>query len=170
MRPEKTLLVKEASNHLSKSNFFFLTDYKGINAEETSQLRSVLAERGAEFHVIKNSSLNLAAKERNLPDLTSFLSGHTAIVVGGDDASGVAKALGAYFKNTNKVPVKGGLLVDKTLSPDDISQLAKLPSLEVLRSKFLSLLQTPSTQVVFLLNQPAQQLLNVLQAKSKQDS
>ena len=69
MRPEKEYLIKEASDHLEKSTFFFLTDYKGINSEETSELRAKLAERGAEFHVVKNTSLRLAAKEKNLPDL-----------------------------------------------------------------------------------------------------
>ena len=51
MRPEKKFLVQEASDYLSRSDFFFLTDYKGIDAEETSELRKLLSERGAEFHV-----------------------------------------------------------------------------------------------------------------------
>ena len=116
MRPEKEYLIKEASDHLEKSTFFFLTDYKGINSEETSELRAKLAERGAEFHVVKNTSLRLAAKEKNLPDLGEFLSGHTAIVVGGDDASGVAKDLGKYFKSKDKVSVKAGVLGDRALN------------------------------------------------------
>ena len=52
MRPEKTYLIEEAKNHLSKSEYFFLTDYQGIDAKETSELRTKLAERGAEFHVV----------------------------------------------------------------------------------------------------------------------
>ena len=40
MRAEKEYLVREASDHLEKSTYFFLTDYKGINSEETSELRS----------------------------------------------------------------------------------------------------------------------------------
>jgi len=168
MRPEKEYLVREASNHLEKSTFFFLTDYKGINSEETSELRAKLAERGAEFHVIKNTSLRLAAKDKNLPDLGEYLSGHTAIVVGGDDASGVAKDLGKYFKSKEKVAVKAGVLGDRALSADEVKQLAKLPSLEVIRAQLLSLLNTPSSQFVSILNQPARGLLNVLQAKSKE--
>jgi large subunit ribosomal protein L10 len=82
MRPEKNYLIREASDYLSKSDYFFLTDYKGINSEDTSTLRNRLSEKGAEFHVVKNSSLNLAAKDKNLPDLSDYLSGHTAIVVG----------------------------------------------------------------------------------------
>ena len=79
MRPEKEFLIREANDHLEKSTYFFLTDYKGINSEETSDLRAKLAERGAEFHVVKNSSLRLAAKGKNLPDLNDYLTGHTAI-------------------------------------------------------------------------------------------
>ena len=63
MRPEKKYLVNEAKDYLSRSDYFFLTDYKGINSEETSNLRKSLAEKGAEFHVVKNSSLSLVAKE-----------------------------------------------------------------------------------------------------------
>ena len=93
MRPEKAYLIEEAKNHLSKSEYFFLTDFNGIDSQETSELRSKLAERGAEFHVVKNSSIRLAARPDLIKDLDSHLKGHTAVVVGGDDASGVAKVL-----------------------------------------------------------------------------
>ncbi len=167
MRPEKQFLVREAADHLEKSSYFFLTDYHGINAEETASLRSKLAERGAEFHVIKNSSLRIAAKDRNLDNLEEFLGGHTAIVVGGDDASGVAKELGAYFKDKQKVPVKCGALDDRLLTAEEVAQLAKLPSLEVSRAQLLSLFKTPPTQLVSLLNEPARGFVAVLHAKTQ---
>ena len=31
MRPEKSYLIKEASDYLNRSDYLFLTDYKGIN-------------------------------------------------------------------------------------------------------------------------------------------
>ena len=114
--------------------------------------------------------MRLAAKGKNLPDLNDYLTGHTAIVVGGDDASGVAKDLGKYFKTTNKVEVKGGVLGDRMLSADEVKKLAKLPSLEIIRAQLLSLMNTPAVQVVSILNRPAQGLLNVLQAKARKDS
>ncbi|HAE11107.1 MAG TPA: 50S ribosomal protein L10 [Opitutae bacterium] len=167
MRPEKAYLVKEASDYLSRSEYVFLADYQGINAEETTELRKKLAERGAEFHVVKNSSLRLAAKEQDLPDISEHLSGHTAIVVGGEDASGVAKALGLYYKDNNKVTVKGGALGDRLLTADEIKTLAKLPGLEVLRAQLLSLLNTSASQFVGVLGAPARGLVTVLKAKSE---
>jgi len=167
MRPEKAYLVKEASSYLSRSEYVFLADYQGINAEETTELRKKLAERGAEFHVVKNSSLRLAAKEQDLPDISEHLSGHTAIVVGGEDASGVAKALGLYYKDNDKVTVKGGALGDRLLTAGEIKTLAKLPGLEVLRAQLLSLLNTSASQFVGVLGAPARGLVTVLKAKSE---
>ena len=165
MRPEKAYLVKEATDYLSRSEYVFLADYQGINAEETTELRKKLAERGAEFHVVKNSSLRLAAKEQNLPDISEHLTGHTAIVVGGEDASAVAKALGLYFKDTKKVTVKGGTLGDRVLDAGEVKMLAKLPGLESLRAQLLSLFTTSPSQLVGVLSAPSRGLVTVLKAK-----
>ena len=65
MRPEKTYLVKEASDYLSKTDYFFLTDYKGINSEDTSTLRNKLSDRGAEaLAQFPGERLNLSNLER----------------------------------------------------------------------------------------------------------
>ena len=116
--------------------------------------------------MVKNSSLNLAAKDKNLPDLSDYLSGHTAIVVGGEDPSGVAKALLEYNKESKKVTLKAGALGDRLLTSDQVKQLAALPNLETLKSQFLSLLNTPSTQLVSVLSAPARSMATVLQAKA----
>ena len=166
MRPEKSYLIKEASDYLSCSDYLFLTDYKGINSEETTTLRDKLSQRGAEFHVVKNSSLTIAAKENKLPDLSEHLTGQTAIVVGGDDPSGVAKALGEFLKDTKKVIIKAGTLGDRVLNSAQVKRLANLPNLETLQSQLLSLLNTPATQVVSVLSAPARSMATVLQAKA----
>ena len=169
MRPEKTFLIEEAKSHLNKSEYFFLTDYKGIDAKETTELRSKLAERGAEFHVVKNSSIRLAADSNVVEFLDAELKGHTAIIVGGDDATGVAKALSDYFKSKNKVSVKGGALGERTLSAADIKQLATLPGIEQLRAQLLSLLNTPASSLVTLLSAPARGMVTVLKAKADKE-
>ena len=166
MRPEKTYLIDEAKNHLGKSEYFFLTDYQGIDAKETSELRNKLAERGAEFHVVKNSSIRLAANPELVEELDTYLKGHTAIVVGGDDASGVAKVLGDYFKSKDKVSVKAGALGDRSLTAEEVKQLAKLPGLEQLHAQLLSLLNTPATSLVSVLSAPARGMVTVLKAKA----
>lgn len=169
MRPEKQYLVKEVSDYLAKSEYVFLTDFNRLTVAETAELRGQLAAQDAEFHVVKNSILNTAIKEREMPAVDDVLEGPTAIVVGGPNPSEVAKVLMKFFKDKEKVEVKKGLLGEQTLTKDQVEELSKLPSLDELRAKFLSLLNTPASQTVRVLIAGPQGLLNVLQAKVDKD-
>ena len=109
MRPEKQYLVQEVNQHLDKSDYVYLANYERITVEEIAELRASLSEHNAEFHVVKNSIFGVAAAAKDLPDLSEHLTGQTAIIVGGDNPSGVAKTIGAFFKKKEKVDVKAGV-------------------------------------------------------------
>ena len=128
-----------------------------------------MAELGAEFHVVKNRILKIAVSERELELDESVLTGPTGIVIGGDNPPGVAKALEKFFKDKKKLVIKGGLLDKANLSVEDVSSLAKLPPEEVLKAQLLGLLNQPATQMVRIVQAVPQGLLNVLQAKSQQE-
>ncbi|MGZ0654180.1 50S ribosomal protein L10 [Coraliomargarita sp. W4R53] len=170
MRPEKQYLVEEVSTHLNKSDYVYLTNYERITVEEIAELRAQLSEFDAEFHVIKNSIFGVAAAAQDLPDLGEYLNGQTAIVVGGDNPSGVAKIIGEFFKKKDKVEMKAGILNERALTKEEIEALAKLPGLEVLRAQLLSLLTQPATGFVRVINAVPQGLVNVLQAKVRKEN
>lgn len=167
MRPEKQFLVDEIEAHLDKSDYFLLTNYNRITVDETELLRTELAKQDAEFHVIKNSILNVAAQKRELPDLKEHLTGQTAIIVGGENPSEVAKVVLKFFKDKDKVDVKAGIMDDRLLTRDEVEQLSKLPSLDVLRAQLMGLLNTPAQQLVRVINGVPQAMINVLDAKRR---
>lgn len=166
MRDAKKYLVEEVGGHLDKSDYVFLTNFEKITVEETGLLRTSLEEHGAEFHVVKNSILGVAAKDRNYPDLSEFLNGPTAIVVGGDNPSGVAKALRKFLKDKDKNDIKIGVLGDKALTAEDVKILADLPTLDELRAQLMGLLTTPAQRMVSVLNAVPSSVVTVLQAKA----
>lgn len=169
MRVEKKYLIAEVEDHLKKSDYVIITNYTGITVDETAELRGQLEENNAEFHVVKNSSLKVAAETLGLPDLGESLTGPTAIIVGGDNSPGVAKVLTKFFKEKEKVEVKSAVLGGKLLSTDDVKALADLPSLDALRAQLLGLLSKPATMLVQVLNAPGQEFVNVLQAKVREE-
>ena len=169
MQPEKKFLVEEVGAYLDKSDYVFLADFQRITVAETEELRKSLSELGAEFHVVKNSILKLAASERELELLDENLLGPTAIVVGGDNAPGVAKALEKFFKDKKKLEIKGGVLEKANLTVDEVSALAKLPPADILKAQLLGLFNQPGTQMVRIIQAVPQGLLNVLQAKADKD-
>ena len=167
MRPEKKYLVQEINDHLDKSDYFFLTDYSGVNVEEAAQIRKSLAEHGAEYHVVKNRLLNVALKEREIEGAEDYLSGQTALVIGGDNPSGTAKAVAKFIKDKEKFTWKGGAVGKEIYDPAKINLLKDLPSLDVLQAQLLGLLNTPAQKLVGTLSAAQRDLLSVLSQKEE---
>lgn len=166
MRPEKKFLVEEINTHLEKSDYMFLANYERATVVDIAELRSELTKEEAEFHVVKNNILKVAARDRGYPEIDAHLAGQNAIVIGGGNPSGVAKILTKFFDKKDKMDVKVGVLSSQRLERDEILALSKLPSLEALRAQLLGLLSQPAQSLVFVLNGVPQAMLNVLQAKA----
>jgi len=115
-------------------------------------LRNRLATEKAEFHVVKNSSLRVAAKALGLPDLESSLAGPTAVIVGGKNSAGVAKILKKFFEEKQKLEVKVGVMDKKLISASDLAKIADLPSFEALRAQLLGLFSQNAAAFVRVLD------------------
>jgi len=167
MRPEKQYLTKEYAARLNASPFFIVVDYKGLKVSHLTDLRHRLVKAGAQIHVVKNSIFRIAAKEAGVSDLNGSLAGQLAVVTGQRDISAAAKVVKTFGTEFDRLKVHFGYLNNARLGQPDIMTLADLPSIEVLRGKFLGLLNTPATRLVQLLNTPAGQLARVLKAREE---
>ena len=167
MRAEKQILTKEYVTRLNASPFFIVVNYRGLKVGHLTELRKRLNKAGAEVHIVKNSIFRIAAKEAGVGDLNGTLAGQLAVVTGQRDISVAAKVVKRFGAEFDKLKVHFGYLNNKRLEPAEILTLADLPSLEVLRSKLLGVLNAPATKLVVLLNTPASQLVRVIKARAE---
>src|SRR6267154_3714801 len=158
MRAEKNYLIAEVESHLKKSDYVILANFSKVTVADVAELRKRLDTEKAEFHVVKNSSLRVAAKALGLPEFENALIGPTAVIVGGKNSAGVAKVLKKFFEEKKKLEVKIGVMDKKLISAADLATIADLPSFEALRSQLLGL---------FMQNAAA--FVRVLDAKVKQE-
>ncbi len=153
MRAEKQYLISEVESHLKKSDYVILANFSKVTVSDVAELRTNLAAEKAEFHVVKNSSLRVAAKALGLPEFeASSLAGPTAILVGGKNPAAVAKILKQFFEKKQKLEVKVGILEKKIFSAAELTAIADLPPFDVLRSQFLSLLTSNAAAFVRVLD------------------
>ena len=167
MRAEKQIITDDYKRQLNSSPFFIVVDYKGLKVLAITELRKRLAKAGAEMHVVKNNIFRIAAKEAGVAELNGSLVGQVAVITGKKDISTTAKVVKTFSSEFEKPKIKFGYLNNKRMESAEIVALADLPSIEVLRAKFLGLLNTPATQLVRLLQTPATQLVRVLKAKGE---
>ncbi|MBI5386106.1 MAG: 50S ribosomal protein L10 [Verrucomicrobia bacterium] len=166
MRAEKKLISADYLARLNASPFFIVVDYTGLKVGAITELRKRLTKAGAGMTVVKNSLFKIAAQEAGV-DLGGALTGQLAVVTGQKDIAAAAKALKTFKSEFEKPQIKFGYLANQRLEAPAILTLADLPPLEVLRAKFLGLVNTPATRLVQILNTPGSQLARVIKAQSE---
>jgi large subunit ribosomal protein L10 len=140
---EKEQAVSEVTEKLKNSSCTIVTDYRGLNVAQVTELRKSLREAGIEFTVLKNSLTRRATAGAELSELDQYLTGPTAIAFSNSDIVAPAKILTEFAKRNDKLSVKAGVVEGRVVGFDQIKALADLPSREGLLSMLLSVLQAP---------------------------
>ncbi len=168
-KEQKAEQVELLTEKLRKAKVALLTDYRGLTVTQLQDLRGRLRTGDVEYRVIKNTLARRAADAAGLGDLKAQLEGPVAIAFGYDDLSLPSRLINEFVRTTRlKLDVKGGLVEGRVFSPEQVKQLADLPSRETLLAQLLGTLQSPVAQLVGIMQTPVQQLLGVLDAyKSK---
>jgi large subunit ribosomal protein L10 len=169
-KSDKERVVGELAERLKSSPTLIVADYRGLTMPQIDALRGELLRHGARFAVVKNTLTRRAAEEAGVEPLLTLLDGPTAIAFLESDGDPVAaaKAIAAAARETQVLVVRGGLMEGRPLTEDDVQNLAKLPTAEVLRAQFVGALAAPMATVVGLFNAPLRDLVGVLQARIEQ--
>jgi len=70
--PEKEAIVKEVSEVFKKAEGIFITDYKGLDVSQMTELRSKCRESSVGYKVVKNTLARIAAREVGIKLLGSL--------------------------------------------------------------------------------------------------
>ncbi len=170
LREDKEQVVEELAAQLREAETLLVADYRGLTNKQLESLRDVLLGHGARFRIVKNTLTRRAAEQAGAEALLVLLEGPTAIafIESGGDPAAVAKALSATARETNVLALRGGVLEGRTLSAADVTELATLPPVDVLRSQLVGAIVAPLTQLLALVNAPLQDLRGLLEARIAQ--
>lgn len=149
-RAEKVAVVDEVRERLDAAEGALLTEYRGLTVAELAQLRQALAAAGGDYKVYKNTLVRLAVAGGPRESLAELLTGPTAIAFVRGDVSAVAKALRDFSRANPSLVVKGGMVGTGTLSAQDVTALADLPSRDVLLAQLAGALAAPLRQLAGL--------------------
>lgn len=166
---EETLKAKgqnidEIKEKIEKAQAVVLVDYRGLNVEELTTLRSEYRKAGVEYKVYKNTMMKFAFKDAGLEDFNEFLAGPNAIAFGYDDPVQVAKITTKFAKEHEKLEIKAGVVDGKIIALEEIKALGDLPSREVLIAQALGGLNAPIQGFANVLTGTMRGLVTVLSA------
>jgi len=166
-KPEKLEAVAELKERIQNSQICVMTKYVGINAEQSTQLRSKLRGQGVQYKVYKNTLASRVLDELGHGEAKSFMEGPTGWAFSADPVA-PSKVLKDFNKEVPKVEMLGGILEGRVISRVQLNALADLPSREVLLAQVVGAIAAPLSSFVGVLNALPRNLVNVLDQIRKQ--
>lgn len=167
-KKHKAELQVQYSQWLEQSQAVFAASFTSVTVKEIETLRAKAREAGGELHVVKNTLITRSINEAGLPKSEAF-EGTSLVGFAFSDPPALAKVLSEVAtKQSERFALKGGYLGKDLLSASQVKALADLPALPVMRARLMGLLNTPATQLVRTLAEPARRMAYVIKAHSEQ--
>jgi large subunit ribosomal protein L10 len=167
-KAEKAASVVDLTARLKASSTAVLADYRGMTVGQMRDLRTRLRGGGIEMVVVKNTLARRAAKAAGYDALSDELVGPIAMLFADDDVSGPARILNEYIRANRKMVIKAGLLEGQVIKADAVTELADLPSREILLSRLLGAMQAPLGNLASVLQAPITKFARTLDAVRSQ--
>jgi large subunit ribosomal protein L10 len=169
-KSEKEQVVAELTEQLRTTDALIVADYRGLTNAQLVGLRSRLREHGAKLQVVKNTLTRRAAEAAGAESLLALLEGPSALafVQSDGDPIAVAKALADVAKESKILTLRGGVLSGRAMTGEDVEELAKLPSVDVIKSQLVGVIVAPLTQLLGLLEAPVRDLVGLIDARVTQ--
>jgi len=163
-KAEKSATVAELAENFGRASIALLSEYKGMSAGESDDMRRRIRAARGEFRVAKNTLLRRAVKDTSFAPLETHLGGSVGLILSYADPVELAKTVTAFKDLGEKFKLRAGVLDGRPLTPAEINDLASLPPREVILAQLLGLIQAPATHLVRLLNEPGSALARLLDA------
>ena len=148
-KEQKAQVIEDLAAQLGEAQAIYAVDYRGLSVPQAAELRANLRQHDASFRVVKNTLTLRAADQAGVAEIKDLVAeGPTALTFVRGDAALAAKALDAFSRQADVLEVKGGLMNGRVLAADEIRQLARLPTREVLVAQFAGVVASPITGLV----------------------
>jgi len=166
---KKIQAVAEMTETLSRSSVVIGADYRGLSVEEATALRRAMREAGIQVQVVKNTLFLRAAEAAGMPGVGELAEGPTAIIYGFDDPLAPIKTVVEFQRQSrNAFQARKAFLDGEIIPAARLADIASLPPREVMIAEIAGALQSPITNLVYLLTATLQEFTGLLDARSSQ--
>ena len=165
---QKQAVVAEVSAEVARAQAIVVAEYRGLPVGNMTALRKKARESGVYLRVLKNTLARRAVAETPFAGLADKLVGPLAYGISADPVA-VAKVLNDFAKdNGEKFVIKAGAMPNSVMSPEQVGQLAKMPSRQELLATLLGTMQAPIAKFARTLNEVPGKFVRTLAAIQEQ--
>ncbi len=161
---QKQAVVSEVSELAAEAETAIAAEYIGLSVGQMTEFRAKAREEGVSVRVVKNTLARRAFEGTAFECMNDSLKGPLVLVFSGNDPGAGARLVQDFSKENEKLVTRAIVLYGKLRPAEDLAVLAKMPTLDVARAQFLSVLKSPQTNLVRVFSAPSNQFVRVMSA------
>lgn len=154
LKSKKEEIIKDLEKIIKGSESIVFVNFHGLKVQDETNLRRELRGQGVGYKISRKTLLARALKGKAEGDIPE-LSGEVAIAYSNDEVASSREIFN--FQKTHKglLNILGGIFEGKFLNSTSMTEIAMIPSREVLYAKFVNLINSPIQRFVIALDQIA---------------
>jgi large subunit ribosomal protein L10 len=154
-KKQKEQFIGDLTKSIKDSKSVAFVNFHGLDVAKETSMRKALINAGVKYIVVKKTLAKRALKDSGITgDMPEFV-GELAFTYG-DDLTGPAREVYAFqTKYKDAVKIVGGVFEGKYMSAVEMTEIASIPSIEVLYGKFVNIINSPIQRFAIVLNQIA---------------
>jgi large subunit ribosomal protein L10 len=141
-REKKGEMLKKVQGITDSPSVVFV-NFKRLPVAKASEMRSKLAANNVSYFVTKKTLVKKAFNEANINGAMPQLDGELAVAFS-EDPTAAAREVYAFSKEfKDSVSILGGVFESRFMSKAEMEEVARIPSLHVLRGMFVNVINSP---------------------------
>jgi large subunit ribosomal protein L10 len=153
-KQKKSEVLSKLEKAFKDAKSLVFVNFKGLSVGNTTAMRQSLKNEGVSYTVAKKT-LAKRALEGKFEGEVPNLEGEFALAWGEDLVAPAREVYNFVKKFPENLRILGGVFQGRYMSHAEIESVAKIPTLEVLRGKFVNIINSPIQRVAIALNEIA---------------
>lgn len=150
-KAKKKGILEKLEGIKKDSDAIVFVSFKGVSVKDTTAMRRKMREAGVGYFVAKKTLMKRAlgdAYEGTMPELPGEIA-----VAYSTDAIAPAQNVKTFAKEfKDKIAIMGGMFQGAWKSKEEMTEIASIPSLDVLRGMFAQLINSPRQRFAVVLS------------------
>ena len=155
-KAQKQTIFDETKSALEGSNSAVFVNFHGLTVDKVDALRSKLYEEGIGYKVVKKTLLRRALESMSYEGEIPALEGEIALAYGEDLTAPAREVYAFHEENKDRLQIVGGVFEGKFQNQSEMTEIATIPSVPVLRGMFVNVINSPIQGFVVALSRIAE--------------
>jgi len=154
-KQKKTEIVEKLTKGFKSAKSLVFVNFKNLSVGNTTEMRRGLRDEGVSYTVAKKTLTKRALEKEKFEGEMPELPGELALAWS-EDLIAPARGIHTYSKKfPQTLQILGGVFSGRYMSSAEMQEIATIPGLDVLRGKFVNIINSPIQRLAISLGEIA---------------